>query len=148
MSRRKPKKGNSMFGALLVLALLGSCLSPGDSSNNVSTAETTTEYVAQETNAITSEDTTEITTEEIAKITTEKATEEIAEITTEETTEGTTEITTEENTTETDEEMVWIPKTGKKYHSNYSCGNMKNPRQVTLTEAQRRRYTACKKCYK
>lgn len=124
MSRRKPKKGNSIFGTLLVLALLGSCFSTEDSSKNVSTTETTTEYVAQATIAITSEDTTEITTEEIA------------------------EITTKEDTTETDEEMVWIPKTGKKYHSNYSCGNMKNPRQVTLTNAQKRGYTPCKKCYK
>lgn len=44
-------------------------------------------------------------------------------------------------------EMVWIPQTGSKYHSNSSCSGMKNPTQVTISEAQNRGYEACKKCY-
>ena len=44
-------------------------------------------------------------------------------------------------------EMVWIPQTGSKYHSNSSCSNMKNPTQVTISEAQSRGYEPCKKCY-
>ena len=47
----------------------------------------------------------------------------------------------------TNSAMVYIPKTGKKYHSNANCSNMKNPRQVSLSEAQNRGFTACKKCY-
>lgn len=43
--------------------------------------------------------------------------------------------------------MVWIPRTGKKYHRNSSCSNMKNPTQVTLEDAQARGYEPCKKCY-
>lgn len=43
--------------------------------------------------------------------------------------------------------MVWIPNSGKKYHRNSSCSNMKNPTQVTLEYAQSHGYTACKKCY-
>ena len=43
--------------------------------------------------------------------------------------------------------MVWIPKTGKKYHSNASCSNMKNPTQVTLSQADKQGYEPCKKCY-
>lgn len=43
--------------------------------------------------------------------------------------------------------LVWIPKTGSKYHSHSGCSNMKNPSQVTKTEAERRGYTACKKCW-
>jgi len=43
--------------------------------------------------------------------------------------------------------MVWIPKTGSKYHNNSGCSNMKNPSQVTIEEAQRRGYEPCKKCY-
>lgn len=43
--------------------------------------------------------------------------------------------------------MVWIPRTGKRYHSNKRCSNMKNPSYVTLTEAERRGFTPCKKCY-
>lgn len=44
---------------------------------------------------------------------------------------------------------VWISATGKKYHRIPNCGNM-NPnraRKITLTQANQRGYTACKKCY-
>lgn len=43
--------------------------------------------------------------------------------------------------------MVWIPRTGERYHANSSCSIMKNPTQVTLEEAQSQGYTPCKKCY-
>jgi len=43
--------------------------------------------------------------------------------------------------------MVWIPRTGEKYHSNSSCGNMKNPTQVSLDTAIQKGYTPCSKCY-
>ena len=46
-----------------------------------------------------------------------------------------------------DETLVWIPNSGTKYHSSSSCSNMKNPQQVTLSEAQAAGYTACKKCW-
>lgn len=44
------------------------------------------------------------------------------------------------------EQMVWIPKSGKKYHKISSCSNMKNPTQVPLSTALSRGYTPCKKC--
>ncbi len=44
-------------------------------------------------------------------------------------------------------EMVWIPKSGKKYHSNKSCSGMKNPTKVSKQTAIDRRYEPCKKCY-
>lgn len=44
-------------------------------------------------------------------------------------------------------DMVWIPKTGSKYHSSSSCSNMKNPSQVTKSEAINSGYEPCKKCY-
>lgn len=47
------------------------------------------------------------------------------------------------------EEMVWLPATGEKYHKIPDCGRM-NPdkaTQVTRSEAERRGYEACKKCY-
>lgn len=43
--------------------------------------------------------------------------------------------------------MVWIPKTGSKYHSRSGCSNMKNPSQVTKQEAERQGYDPCKKCW-
>lgn len=45
------------------------------------------------------------------------------------------------------EEMVWIPQSGKKYHSNSSCSGMENPSQVTKSEAENRGYTPCQRCY-
>ena len=46
------------------------------------------------------------------------------------------------------ETLVWIPTNGgTKYHSKSSCSNMDNPQQVTLSEAQARGFTACKRCY-
>ena len=45
-------------------------------------------------------------------------------------------------------EMVWIPRTGQRYHRNQSCSGMKNPSYVTIEEAIRRGFTPCKKCYK
>lgn len=42
---------------------------------------------------------------------------------------------------------VYIPRTGKKYHSHSNCGNMKNPSLVSLSDAQGRGFTPCKKCY-
>ena len=42
---------------------------------------------------------------------------------------------------------VWIPRTGKKYHSSSSCSGMKNPSLVSQSYAESMGYTPCKKCY-
>lgn len=42
--------------------------------------------------------------------------------------------------------MVWVPRSGSKYHSKSSCSNMKDPRQVTLAEALSCGFTPCKRC--
>lgn len=45
--------------------------------------------------------------------------------------------------------MVWLPATGEKYHNKNNCGRM-NPskaRKVTKSEAERRGYEPCSKCY-
>ena len=44
--------------------------------------------------------------------------------------------------------MVWIPRTGQKYHNNAKCSNMKKPYYFTIEEAVRRGFTPCKKCYR
>lgn len=44
-------------------------------------------------------------------------------------------------------EMVWIPQSGSKYHSYSSCSNMKNPSQVSKSDAESMGYEPCKKCY-
>ncbi len=43
--------------------------------------------------------------------------------------------------------MVWIPNSGKKYHSRPNCSKMKNPSQVTLDAAVRMGYEPCKVCH-
>ena len=46
-----------------------------------------------------------------------------------------------------DEPLVWIPKSGSKYHATSTCSGMKNPVQVTLSEARDGGYEPCKKCH-
>jgi hypothetical protein len=53
----------------------------------------------------------------------------------------------ESSVSEETEQMVWIPKTGAKYHSKSTCSNMKNPRHVTLSDAISRGYGKCSKCW-
>ncbi|MGI6739102.1 MAG: hypothetical protein ACOX54_06945 [Christensenellales bacterium] len=52
----------------------------------------------------------------------------------------------QESSDTSSETMVWIPKSGKKYHSTSICSNMKNPSCITLSEAKSRGFTPCKKC--
>ena len=40
-----------------------------------------------------------------------------------------------------------ISATGKKYHRKSSCSNMKNPSQISKSDAINRGYEPCKKCY-
>lgn len=46
----------------------------------------------------------------------------------------------------TDLEMVWIPRTGKRYHRNKACSDMENPREVTIEEAVDLGFTPCGNC--
>lgn len=48
---------------------------------------------------------------------------------------------------EDETEMVWIPRTGEKYHDNPSCSGMNSPREVSRKQAKDLGYTACGKCY-
>lgn len=45
------------------------------------------------------------------------------------------------------EPMVWISKSGKKYHRTSDCSGMKNPTQISLSKAQSRNMEPCEKCY-
>lgn len=52
-----------------------------------------------------------------------------------------------ETTQESKGPMVWISRTGTKYHSNPSCSGMKGTTQIPLEDAQSRGRTPCSKCY-
>lgn len=45
-------------------------------------------------------------------------------------------------------EQVWVPKSGKKYHANWNCGNMKGPSCVSVEEAETMGYEPCSRCFK
>ena len=56
-------------------------------------------------------------------------------------------VSSKETVTQNVEKMVWIPQSGKKYHSNSACSGMKNPTKVTVEKAVSLGFTPCKKCY-
>lgn len=43
--------------------------------------------------------------------------------------------------------MVYVSKTGSKYHRNPNCSNMKNPNCISINEAKNRGLGPCSKCY-
>ncbi len=49
--------------------------------------------------------------------------------------------------TEGRNELVWITKSGEKYHSKATCSSIKDPTQVTKEEAISMGREPCKKCY-
>lgn len=58
-----------------------------------------------------------------------------------------TESTTQPPAQPGNTETVWVSATGKKYHRKSSCSNMKNPSQISKSDAISRGYEPCKKCY-
>lgn len=65
----------------------------------------------------------------------------------EETVSNTQENNSVDDTASTD--MVWVASSGKgkKYHSDPTCSNMKNPVQITKQQAEAQGKGACSKCY-
>lgn len=48
--------------------------------------------------------------------------------------------------TSSGERTVWVTNSGSRYHYDYDCSNMKNPRSISLSDAIAKGYTACSKC--
>ena len=44
-------------------------------------------------------------------------------------------------------DVVWVSRTGTKYHKKPNCGNMSGAIEMTLSEALAAGKSACKKCY-
>ena len=79
---------------------------------------------------------------------TEKPTEKLTQKPTVAPTQKPTEKPTVAPTQSQNEGMVWIPtKGGTKYHKDSSCSNMEDPIQVTVEEAIKNNFSACKRCY-
>lgn len=123
-----------------------------ESTTEPETTAPTTEPATVPTTGATTEPTAAATTEATAEPVVEEVAESTIETVTEETSEPATEAATEtsiETPTEAEFQgnMVWISKTGKKYHSNPNCSNMKNPSQITEERAIDMRLEPCSKCH-
>jgi hypothetical protein len=43
--------------------------------------------------------------------------------------------------------FVWVDNKGKVYHSKEDCSDMKDPKQIKLSQAEKRKLTPCEKCH-
>ena len=133
---------------LLMLIIMSICMLVGCGTETAENA--TTKSVTQTTVSVSKEQTTQ-SVANTEKVTKEKTTEAVTEKTeaaapqVEEKQQAVEEPVVSNNSGSST--MVWIPKSGKKYHRSSSCSNMKNPSQVTLEKAQSLGYTPCSKCY-
>lgn len=133
---------------LLMIIIMSICMLVGCGTETAENA--TTKSVAQTTVSVSKEQTTQ-SVANTEKVTKEKTTEAVTEKTeaaapqVEEKQQAVEEPVVSNNSGSST--MVWIPKSGKKYHRSSSCSNMKNPSQVTLEKAQSLGYTPCSKCY-
>lgn len=133
---------------LLMVIIMSICMLVGCGTETAENA--TTKSVAQTTVSVSKEQTTQRVAN-TEKVTKEKTTEAVTEKTeavapqVEEKQQAVEEPVVSNNSGSST--MVWIPKSGKKYHRSSSCSNMKNPSQVTLEKAQSLGYTPCSKCY-
>lgn len=133
---------------LLMVIIMSICMLVGCDTETAENA--TTKSVTQSTVSVSKEQATQ-SVANTEKVTKEKTTEAVTEKTeaaapqVEEKQQAVEEPVVSNNSGSST--MVWIPKSGKKYHRSSSCSNMKNPSQVTLEKAQSLGYTPCSKCY-
>lgn len=133
---------------LLMVIIMSICMLVGCGTETAENA--TTKSVTQTTVSVSKEQTTQ-SVAKTEKVTKEKTTEAVTEKTeaaapqVEEKQQAVEEPVVSNNSGSST--MVWIPKSGKKYHRSSSCSNMKNPSQVTIEKAQSLGYTPCSKCY-
>lgn len=133
---------------LLMVIIMSICMLVGCGTETAENA--TTKSVTQTTVSVSKEQTTQ-SVANTEKVTKEKTTEAVTEKTeaaapqVEEKQRAVEEPVVSNNSGSST--MVWIPKSGKKYHRSSSCSNMKNPSQVTIEKAQSLGYTPCSKCY-
>ena len=115
------------IGLLVIMLLFGSCSGDNDVLNEVTPTVEITQNVQTSATPIPTPNATPIPTPNATP--TPKPTAKPTE-------------KTENNT-----EMVWITKSGKKYHSHSGCSNMKSPYQVTKDDAIDSGRGPCSKCY-
>ena len=139
----KPQKVCSYIAAFLCMLMLGSCGSNNPTPAAPETEPTIATIAAVENTATTVPETTAPTVPETTAPTIPETTASILPETT-----AQTPAPVYVEPVQPQEEMVWIPTNGgTKYHSRSSCSNMDNPQQVTVSQAESRGFTPCKKCH-
>lgn len=167
-SKEQRNRNNILISAISFILFIVMISSSGNSniSNGINSSSNVADNNAMkvESEIITTDviETTDMETDiiETTTITTAATTEiEISETTTVETTVPETtmpsSVVTETVMPETvapevTEQLVWITRTGSKYHSINNCGNTNpnNAYQMSLSDAQTAGYEPCKRCYK
>lgn len=139
----KPQKVCSYIAALLCVSVLGSCGSNNPTPVVPETEPTIATIAAVENTATTVPETTSPTVPGTTAPTIPETTASVLPETT-----APTFAPVYVEPVQSQEEMVWIPTNGgTKYHSRSSCSNMDNPQQVTVSQAESRGFTPCKKCH-
>ena len=52
-----------------------------------------------------------------------------------------------EPTEDSEDAFVYVTASGNKYHSKSDCSDMKDPKEISLSEAEALNYTPCKRCH-
>lgn len=141
----KKKKGLILAVVWLFLIICGSVSSENQNPSQNPTSPGVSSSISESATA-TPEDTPDPTAEPTVEPTAEPTPEPTAEPTIAPTAEPAPDPAPAPASAEESQEMVWISKTGKRYHSNPDCSGMKSPRQITLEEAKQRNLTPCKNC--
>ena len=149
-----PLKQPVRIVSILILYFIAGSLMPqsiySENTNLTNTQETGIEQLAdmEQSEHIISE-TTELPVTTEAQTTTQTPTTTEAPTTTQAPT--TTKVTQAEEAYDAQENTatVWIASSGNgyAYHARSTCGNMKKSTPISLSDAQARGYTPCKKCY-
>lgn len=142
------KKLFCLFVTCVMCLSFTACMSDLDSETDSGKEPSSSESLIDDTDYFLDEDESDASAEKETKASKAEETEKPAATKKVTTTEATT-VTTTTKAPEVDEnvQMVWIPRTGSKYHSSSDCSNMRNPSHVTISDAIDRGYTPCKKCY-
>lgn len=149
-----PLKQPVRIVSILILYFIAGSLMPqsiySENTNLTNTQETGIEQLAdmEQSEHIISE-TTELPVTTEAQTTTQTPTTTEAPTTAQ--TPTTTKVTQAEEAYDAQENTatVWIASSGNgyAYHARSTCGNMKKSTPISLSDAQARGYTPCKKCY-
>ncbi len=126
-----------VFLIIFGLGILGSCFSDGDNTTNYLNSS---EKISSEEKS-----------KSYATLTTEKSKNNNKTPTSETIKNNITTSSTKSTTTTQNDDYqsnyVWIPQSGKKYHSHSGCSGMKNPSKITESKAESLGYSPCSRCW-